>query len=400
MHIKNRAAILWRLTFSITFLSIFAACEDPGSVGGGFIEKSEIKIDTILISTIISSNQDAYLGRLSRSATGRFQDDLVGEIEAISFFKPSIQRSSDTLVFDENTKLSLRLQVIQDEVYGDSSTTGTYSIFRVNSLWRGSAFRNSMDISINEGELIGQFSDAELDTNGIVYVELSGSWKDDYINYFNMPDETRNDAYKAGDYGLAVVPDAGNAKIVYANYTISNLTAFDSDTTSRFILDWGVDLTRTGEVQNADRIILQSTFDTVLRFNLAEIADQMVNKNFVRAELIFKEDTLALSSTLNSGEVRSRALGLALKLGPLNDTAYELAFESPDFSAVSSDGFYRFSLTTLLNSYLYGSAPISDVYLYLSSSSGSLGYTSLFSGSSNPEENGPKLVIYGIEGGQ
>tara|TARA_R110000868_G_scaffold408293_5_gene691006 strand:- start:36553 stop:37752 length:1200 start_codon:yes stop_codon:yes gene_type:complete len=399
MHIKTKAATLWRLAFSISFISIFIACQDPGSLGGGFIEKSEINIDTIQVTTLNASSQNAYLGRLSRSATGRFQDDLVGDIEAISFFKPSIQRSSDTLLFDSNTNLSLRLQVVENVVYGDTTTTGNYSIYRVNSLWRGSAFRNSMDITVDEGELIGQFSDASLDSNGIVQLELSGSWKDDYINFFNMPDETRDAAYKAGDYGLAVVPDAGNSKVVYISYALSNLTAFGSDTTSRTILDWGVDLERSGALNSPGRIILDSTFDTVFRVNLAEVADQIGNRNFARAELELKIDTLALKNSLDVNEIRTSPLGLGLKLGPFDDVEYELGFSSSDLTTVNFEGSYRFTVTTLLNNYLFGEAPISDVYLYLSATSGNLAYTSIFAGDTN-QDNNPKLIIYGVESGE
>ncbi|MEQ9308309.1 MAG: hypothetical protein RLN90_02580 [Balneolaceae bacterium] len=397
MNIKTKAASFWWLAFSISFATLFVACENPGSIGSEFIEKSEINVDTIQVSNLIESNQDAYLGRLSRSAIGRFQDGLAGEIEAISFFKPSIQRSSDTLIFDDNTNLSLRLQLYEDEVYGDTSSTGTYSIYRVSSSWRGSTFRNSSDIIFDEGELIGQFSDATADTNGIIYVELTGSWKDDYINFFNMADDTRDEAYKAGDFGLAVIPDAGNSKIVYANYTLSNLTSFDSDTTSRFILDWGVDIDRTGEVDNPERIILDSNFDKILRFNLAEIADQIGNKNFARVAIEFKIDTLALSSSLADGEVRSSALGMSLKFGPLSDIPFDLGFGSLEFSTVNNNGFYRFNLTGLLNNYLYGEASVSDAYVYLTASSGSLAYTSIYLDDSNPENN-PKLIVYGIEG--
>lgn len=396
MNIKTKAAIFWRLAFSVTFISICIACEDPGSIGGGFIEKSEITVDTIQVTNLTESNQDAYLGRLSRTAMGRFEDGLVGDIQAVSLFKPSIQRASEDLVLNDSTNLSLRLQFFENLVYGDTTSIGTYSIYRVNSEWRGSSLRSSTDIVINEGELIGQFSDSNVDTNGTISVNLSGSWKDDYINYFNLPGDTRDDAYRLGDHGLAIVPDEANNKIMYASFTQSNLTAFASDTTSRIILDWGVNIERTGELSNSEKAILHSTFDRIFRFSLTEIIDGLENKNFVKAELVFKEDTLALSGSLNPNEVRTSALGMGLKLGPSDDIAYRIGFSVPDFSAFSSDGFYRFSLTKLVNDYLYGEATVSDVYLYLSSSSGTLSYTSFFTGEGSPQDS-PKLIIYGLD---
>lgn len=396
MHIKIKAARLWQLAFSIIFISIFVACEDPGSIGSGFVEKSEITIDTILVTTLTASNQDAYTGRLNRSAIGRFQDGLMGDIEAFSLFKPSIQRSSDTLVFDSSTNLSLRLQIFEGEAYGDTTTTGTYSVYRVDSPWRGSSLRNSTEIVIDESEVIGQFSDANVDTNGIVQVDLAGSWKEDYINYFNMADESRDEAYKVGDYGLAIVPNDGNNKILYTSFSSSNLMAVNSDTTFRAILDWGVDLERTGEVSDPERVILHSTYDRILHLDFTNTISGLENKNFVRAELVFKEDTLALFNSLNPGEIRTPVLGLGLILGPVDDIAYEAGFGILDFSAVSNDGYYRFSITSLLNNYLYDETVVSDIYIYLSSTSGSLGYTSLFSGAAN-QEDAPQLIIYGLE---
>ncbi|GAB5410673.1 MAG: hypothetical protein BalsKO_30380 [Balneolaceae bacterium] len=396
MNIKIKAAPFWQLAFSITFLTLFVACENPGSVGSEFIEKSEITVDTIQVTSLIESNQDAYLGRLNRSAIGRFQDDLAGEVQAIALFKPSIQRSSEETIFTDSTELSLRLQIVDNLIYGDTTTVGTYSIYRVTSPWRGSSLRKSTTVTIDQSERIGGFTDTDADTNGTIFVDLTGSWKNDYINFFNLPEETREESYKSGDYGLAIVPDVATEKIIYSIFTQSNLTSFDTDTTSRIILDWGVNVERSGEVSNPESVILDSIFERMYRINLTEIIDGLANKNFVNADLIFKEDTLALSSTLGVNEVRSSALGLGIKLGPSDDIAYEIGFSALDFSAVSTDGLYRFSLTKLLNDYLYGEAPISDIYLYLTASSGTLSYTSLFTGVNNPED-GPQLIIYGLE---
>lgn len=399
MHIKNKAAILWRLTFSITLLSLFVACEDPGSVGGDFVEKSEISIDTIIVANLIESNEDAYLGRLSRSASGRFVDDTFGEIEAISFFKPSISRSSDTTIFDNSTELNLRLQILENEFYGDTTSVSSYNIYRVSSFWRGSAFTNSDDITYDAGELIGQFTDAEIDTNGFVFVPLTGTWKDDYINYFNMPDETRDEAYKEGDYGLAIVPDVGNSKIVYNSYGLSNVTAYAQDTTSHIILDWATDIDLNNAVVNPDRVVLSSLFDTIYKINLSDLADQIPNSNFVRAELIFKEDTLAITSTLEEHEVRSDILGLGLTLGPVDDVPYEIGFGALDISATLEDDLYRFTLTTLLNNYFFGDLEISEVYIFMSVSQGNIGYSSLYSDDADPDD-APKLIIYSLNAGE
>lgn len=399
MHIKTKAATFWQLAFSIILLSTFIGCQDPGTLGGGFIDKTDIDVDTLLITNLTTINQDAYLGRLGRSAIGRYDDDLFGSIESVSFFKPSIFRSVDTVVFDANTVFKLQLLLQEGEVYGDTTQTGNYSIYRINSLWRGSAFRNSMSINYDEAEVIGQFTDADVDTNGVVEVELTGSWKDDYISFFNEPDSTRDNLYKENDFGLAIVPDAANNKIVYANYTLSNVEAFAEDTTSHFILDWGYDLDRTGITTNPERIRLQTTFNNILKLDLSSLGDEVSNINFVRAELVFNRDTLQLQNTLQQNEVRSPSLGLGMSLGPLDNVAYEVAFGTIDLSAAArNDGTYRYNITNLLNSYIHSDLSIDDLYIYLSANQGTLAYTSLYNVGTDPEL-APRVILYGLESG-
>lgn len=401
MYIKTKAAITWRLTFSIIFLSLMVACEDPGSIGGGFVEKTEINIDTIMVTNLSILNEDAYFGRLNRTPIGRYNDQLYGNIEAISFFKPSNSRASSTFFLNpDSTRLELKLHLIEGEIYGDTTASASYSIYRINSLWRGSTFRNSMDIGYNAAELIGEFTDADVDTNGYTAVNLVGSWKDDYINLYNLPDSTRADEYQYTDYGLAIVPELSNSNITYANYSISSLNVIReniADTTSIFILDWGTDLDLNGEVVDPEKTTLQSTFGTVFKLNLAEVADQISNINFVKAELVFKEDTLDITNSIGNNEVRTNGLGLAIKVGPFDDIPFELGFGNIDISSISNDGIYTFSITNLLNNYIYGEATLTDIYIYLASNQGSLGFTRIYN-SSSTTENAPKLILYGLEG--
>ena len=401
MHIKTKAAIIWRLTFSITLLSLFVACEDPGTIGSGFVDKTEINVDTILVTNLTVQNEDAYFGRLNRTPIGVFNDQLYGNIESASFFKPSITRNSTTFVLDtDSTRFQLKLRLLEGEIYGDTSSTSSYSIYRVNTPWRGSTFRNSMDIGYNNAELIGEFTDADVDTTGYTAVDLTGTWKDDYINFFNLSDSIRAEEYRVGDYGLVIVPDVTNTKLVYVNYSVSSISVIQedkADTTAISMLDWAADTDITGGVVDSEKIILQSTYNTILSLNLAEIADQISNVNFVKAELIFKEDTLDATNLIGENEVRTGSLGLGIKVGPEDDIAFELGFGSIDISAISVNGTYTFSITNLLNNYIYGEATITDLYIYLASNQGALGFTRLYN-SSSALENAPKLILYGLEG--
>ncbi len=398
MHNRPKAATFWQLTFSVIILSTFFACQDPGTIGGGFVEKTDINIDTLSVSTISVSNQNAYLGRLGRSAVGNYEDDLFGTIETYSFFKPAISRSSNTIVLDDTTTYTLRLQLLENDIYGDTTQVNNYTIHRVTSLWRGSAFQNNMDIFFDQGETIGQFSDADADTNGFIEVDLTGSWSDEYPSFFNEPDSVRDENYRLNEYGLVIIPEAGSNNIRYINYSLSSLKANTPDTLSIGILDWGYDVDRTGEVTSSDRINLHSTLNNIFKFNLSLIGDEVEDINFVRAELVFNHDTLSINN-MPEGEVRSTILGLGLSIGPLEDVAYELAFGAIDLSAAArADGTYRFNITGLLNDYIHGTRDISDLYIYASANQGALAYTSLFFGDSDPSVS-PRIIIYGLESG-
>jgi hypothetical protein len=400
MHIKTKAATFWQLTFSVILLSTFIACQDPGNLGGDFVEKSEIDIDTLLVQNISISNQDPYLGRLNRSAVGMFNDGLFGEIESSTFFKPGITKSDEDQVLPSTATLRLNLKFF-DDVFGDTTTIGDYLLYRVQSPWRGSSFRKSMDITYSTDEIIGSFSDTDIDTNGIAQILLSGSWKNDYISFYNSPDSIKNEEYKQNDFGLVIVPDQGNNKILYADYTLSSLTHIDRfDTTSTSILDWAVDLESNNPVVQAGTINLQSTFENVLRLNLNSIGDELSNVNFVRAELVFNVDTLAINTSLTNSQVRSSSLGLAVVIDPDSDVSYELGFGLIDLSAaIREDGTIRLNITNFLNDYIQLGNPLEDVYIYLNSNQGALAYTRIFDTNSSSNVV-PKVIVYGLKSGE
>lgn len=397
MHIKTKATTFWQLAFSVIFISIIVSCEDPGSLGGDFLEKSELKIDTLSLGSFTENSIDPYLGRLSRSKIGNFSDPLFGDIETISFFKPPISRPDDSFIVDRNNPLILKLRIQDGTVYGDTSTVNTYSIYRINTLWRGSNFRKSMSIDYDL-ELIGSFTDNSFDSTGFANINLGGSWKQDYIDYYNLDDSVRDDTYRDNDFGLAIVPNTESNKIIHTNFSLSSFLIVDADTSSYPILDWGSDIESSGEVDEPESIILPSTGENYLTINFEQIADQILNTNFVRVELVFKEDTMAIKNSIGN-DLRTTNLGLGMKVGPSDDIAYELGFGTLDIASLNNDGSYNLNITTLLNNHLYAGASIEDVYLYLVSAEGVVSFTSVFSPNSSPE-NTPKIIIYGIEEGE
>jgi hypothetical protein len=397
MHIKTKAATLWRLAFSITLLSIMVACDNPASIGGELVDKSEVTIDTILVDNLVPSTLDPYLGQLTRSASGHFEDDLFGTVDAFSFLKVPLTSVSDSLVMDDSTDIQLELQIFPNQIYGDTLGTSDYYIYRVTNSWRGATFRRSETISYNDAELIGEFSDADADSNNIILVDLEGSWRTDYINYANSFAEDRKDVYNASEYGLAIVPSSENQKINYFSLGNSDLLITqDSTEYDLSVFDWGYDLEQTDVDLGPDNIMLPSTYDQYYTFDLSEIADRFTSRNIVKAELIFTEDSLAMQNSLNPNEVRTSSYELGIRVGPVEDIAFEIGFGGLSLAGIRNNHKFVFNMTSAFNNYFYADAKVNELYLYLVDSQGLLSYSSLFT--PNTEANtAPKVVIYAIE---
>lgn len=400
MHSIQKAALIRRLAFSLTILSLFVACEDPGSVGGEFVDQAEVLVDTMLINTLTLSTENPYLGRQTLSPIGEFDDQVFGVVQAQSYFKPEIDYFSATdSTINIASNLTMRLRVSEDDVYGNTESTATYSVYRVNELWRGSTYTKG-DTLTTGAEVVGSFSDADIDSAGFIDFEMGGSWKQDYVDFFNVKgDDLRQDSYRDNDFGLAIIPDVGTEKVNYINFGLSSLMIITGDTSSVDMVDWTSDITRSGEVDEVDRIKVHSTYDRYMTLNLKEIIEAAATDNFVRVELILVQDTLALSNGLGPTEERSIAPSFRLVQGPLDgsdDRAYEFSFSDDAISGFYIDGEYRFNISTLVNDDAYSDSPIEEVYIFPYSSNGVLEYSSIFSpGVSTPLA--PKIIIYGLE---
>ncbi len=393
MRTNTKAARFWQLAFSVSLLVFFYSCEDPGTIGGGFVEPTEIQVDSILVTGITSETIDPYLGQLTLSAVGSFNDSKFGSATAYSFFKPAITRLSDEDTLRSTFNFFLRINMLPDEAYGDTSTTNTYSIYRITSPWRGVTFRKSEAISYSNSELIGTFDDTMIDSLGFVETSLGGSWEDDYIRIYNLPDSIRDEEYRETEFGLAIVQNGPSNKIAAFNNTQSQLTIIGADTTAQSFLDWGYDIDQTIPPAPNGTVNLPSTYDNVLSFNLVDLADQISSQDFIRAELVFEEDTLALQTSLTDTEVRPSYLGLALVNDAVDDLAYEFVIGGFNSSAVNDEGKFIFNVTSLINNYFFSDTSLDKVYVYLFSNQGSLTYSSLLDDTS-PVERAPKLIIY------
>jgi hypothetical protein len=403
MIIKNKAALTRQLVFSVLLSFTLLSCEESGTVGAGFINESEIVADTITISQLPVNSVDPYLGKLNYSAVGKFNDPIFGNLDAMALFKPSIIRG-DIGDLSIDTKAFLRLNADLENVYGTQDNEATFRVLRVEDFWRGSAFKMSDQVSVIEGggpieAEVGEFSLADFDTTGFVEFELSGNWKSDFIEYYNNGNENRDSLYRFEDFGLAIVPATDANEIIYTRFSTSRLLLIDpadDDTTTNIMLDWAYDVERTPGTVPDDNLVLSNLYEQFIQFDFTDLAENLDNQNFVRAELVFKANEAAMANSLTENQGRLETPPFRIQLGPSTDIAYDLGFNSISTSATYEEGFYRFDITELLNAFIFAGTDISEVYLYAAQNGGYLSFNTFFDVTAS-EDNAPKIIIFNLE---
>ncbi len=397
MFLTNKAASKRWLTFSVLALLSITACEETNTVGVDFIQESTIQVDTVFIDQINLIEIDPYLGKLSYSALGSFQDPLFGEISSTLYFKPSINASGTDTVLD-NMRFEMRLHLMEDEIYGDTSSTAEFDVYRIQNSWHGPSFRQSTGVNLGI-ERIGGFSDADIDTNGNVYVTLGGSWDAFYREIFNIEDDsTRLTRYAEEDFGLAIVPKNTSNRIRFATLITSRLLVIGQEDTSSYSMqDWAYNIEREVVDPIPNRLLLHNTFEQVLKLDLKSLGEQLPNTNFVRAELVLEEDTTRANTSLSEHEQRMNVPGFRMSEGDFIDLAYQFGFSDNNIiNGYPVKGRFRFDITRLLNDQIYNNNPIKDSYIYPYMNAGYISSNILYSNDAPPDKR-PRLIIHSIQ---
>jgi hypothetical protein len=397
MFLTNKATSKRWLTFSVLALLSITACEETNTVGVDFIQESAIQVDTVFIDQIDLVEIDPYLGKLSYSALGSFQDPLFGKISSTLYFKPSINASSTDTVLDY-MRFEMRLHLMEDEIYGDTSSTAEFDVYRIQNSWHGPSFRQSTEVNLG-AERIGGFSDADIDTNGNVHVALGGSWDAFYREVFNIEDDsTRLTRYTEEDFGLAIVPKNTSNRIRFATVSTSRLLVIGQEDTSSYgIQDWAYNIEREVVDPIPNRLLLHNTFEQVLKLDLKRLGEQLPNTNFVRAELVLEEDTTRANTSLSEHEQRLNVPGFRMSEGDFIDLAYQFGFSDNNIiNGYPAKGRFRFDVTRLLNDQIYNNNPIKDSYIYPYVNAGYIGSNILYSNDAPPDKR-PRLIIHSIQ---
>lgn len=381
-----------------TLILFFNGCEDPGNVGSGFINEPTVKIDTVYLDDITTESLNGYAGNLASFNIGEYSDQIFGDIRSVGLIRPILYPfSPDTVSLNRNNfSMSLEIQLDSTITYGDTTSSGAYTIYEITSLWRGNSQRVSDVIQYNENEPIGNFF---IDEERNYTVDLSSSWKDKYASYINNEDPNADSLYRYEFFGLAIVPESDVDKISIADGINSRFLMIDSndDTIAVGLSSRGYFLERTNtNTSSGNYSALHSTLEQMMNidFPLEELTNQYKDENILKAELILHEASQTLSGSTPTNHVRPDVNELTLNLKVSSEEEYQYQINGPNYlmNKDPDDPFFRTNITSYLNNVFFGGETNSEMLVGLRSSSGVLRSTLIYNQSASQELR-PKLII-------
>jgi len=384
--------VLFLVLFSVTILS---SCNNKtGPVGGGLIPVSEVSNDTLMATGFTPATLDGYSGKLTFFPMGSYDDQLFGDVESIAYLKPTvIGVKTDTT---PNTSYSMYLDLVFDSVsvYGDTLALSNFAIYKVTEGWRGNEFMLSNKPSFDTATPIGVFSKGRQDS---VKIRLSNTWVNEYAAVLNDTSATRDSTFQYDFFGIAIAPIGGSSKISFPTIAESRFRLINesqSDTIYTRIHDWAYHINRTNVVQVPERLTLINTLENFYKLSLKEELDTLQAQNLLKAELIVYEDTEQLVNTLPANHTRLDVSGVALKNGFSTSLVYDLFFKEPESRGLydSKNSAYRFDITPLVNTYIFGTLETDDLYIDIRPSDGLLRSTILYDETA-PDSLKPKLIL-------
>ncbi|MFP8489792.1 hypothetical protein ACKGJO_11950 [Gracilimonas sp. Q87] len=383
----------------LTLILVFNGCEDPGSVGSGFINEPSIVTDTLTLDNTASENFIGYTGNFSLFSIGSYSDQLFGDVSTVGLLKPvrSVDIPDSLGIVGDNFSMKLEIQLDSLNTYGDTLFSSEFSIYEVSETWRGNEIKTDSEVTYNSASPIGSFT---IGQEKNIIVDLNEAWKDQYYTYFSSTEADADSTYRYEFHGLAIVPQNNTNKISFVSSSASQfliLSPDESDTVSVGLNNWAYLLERNGSTQTAETTSLHTTIEEMMRIDLPleTLKAEYSAKNILSARLLVQENTNDLTSTLAANHTRPNINLLNLHLGTEFDESYEYQLTQPEFSAlrdtVETDTF-KSNITLLLNNVFYGSEVTDEIYVGIGSLSGVIRSTQVYNGNA-PEEFRPKLII-------
>lgn len=293
----NRLLLMLAGTLSGALLLI--GCEDPGSVGSGFVgEETRVVTDTLQVDGLQEHSFTSYSGNHPYFSAGGFSDPLFGDVRTVGYLKPNLPTNSQAETFLNNADMRLELSLDRQQVYGDSVQAAEFDLVEVGEVWRGGSMRLGEPLPLDQGNVLGSFTVGD---DGTAEVEIADEWVSRYRNFFLGLESNRDSLYRFTFPGLAVVP-RNSEKMIAVNPENSMFVVDNPglDTVQVGVSTWAYSLERT--VNNPvpeGRSPLHGTLESVLSFDLPALQEAVGSINVSRVELVIYEDSLGMENALD-----------------------------------------------------------------------------------------------------
>lgn len=393
------------LAFALSVL--ISGCSDSGSVGGAIVGPGDaLTVDTMEVTQMSTDTLNAYSGNLTYFSAGRFQDPLFGDVSATGLFKPSLPNANEDLVFDDSTRMTLRLQLNKATAYGDTLSTTQFELLEITELWRGPSWRLDQDIAVASGEPVASFTVSNQDS---IDIPLSKEWAQKYGTYYDNTAGNRDSVYIREFYGLALV-SRESGRIVTVNPGTTEFIISELDNTADGTLsdsldvtlgDWAYSLDRTDVPAGAPGTTrLYNTMERVLTFDFDFTSDNISSINVAKAEMVIYRDQLRLEESISqvgSGGVRPNPGLLYIHIVEGDELPQSLDPGSPlSQEAIGTyneeDQAYHFDLTRYVKGQFFDSIdPSLTFYITSGTNDGVIRSNIIFN--EEASEKTPKVIV-------
>jgi hypothetical protein len=390
-------------------LLLFVGCEEPGVVGGAFIDdEGNLVTNEFPVKEMTPTSSLSYSGRLDVVPMGHYDDPLFGEITSVGLIRPDL--NSITLNRIDSTETVALKLVFNGTEYGDTLSTAFFDVYEVAEPWRGKQLRYGDQISYDPTKKIGSFAIAQADT---ALIPMPEDWIFRYNGFISDTTTATDSTYIFDMPGFAIVPDVSRSqKMVFldlgtdASGVVESETTrlFSEDTTGTFqyqrMADWGAAVQREASIfQPTTSYKAMNTFEAFQKIDYEFTRESLVSQNLARVEMIFYEDTELLEGSLPGSHVRPAVTRANIHIVDDGDVGEEVFAGSPVFTTVkdtSINGF-RFNLTSTANLFLFDTLQTHKYYLTVETNNGSFQQTVLHGPDSPNESKRPHIIVTAIE---
>ncbi len=172
---------------------VFAACDDPASVGTDLIsERVSPQVDTLQLADFTPADRVPKTGNTSRVLMGIVDDPELGLIEATGYI--NFVRSEDELESPNTPVDSVIVEFEPNYLYGDSTSAMTLFVHEITSAEEWSGSDAPADTSLEVGELVGEATYTASDS--LVSVRLFDDWVAENEDLLTLNPEEFNDAFR------------------------------------------------------------------------------------------------------------------------------------------------------------------------------------------------------------